>query len=214
MAARHVPPSLGEEIASSITHGIGAALSLAALTAMIVVAAWEHDVWKTIACGVFGFSLVLLYLASTLYHALPQGKAKRVFRVLDHCAIFLLIAGTYTPFTLVTLRGPWGWTLFGLTWGLAAAGIVSKCFLTGKLEILSVGIYLLMGWCVVIALRPLLIALPWNGFLWLLSGGIAYTCGVAFYALRLRYAHAIWHLFVMAGSICHFCAVYGYVLER
>lgn len=164
------------------------------------------------ACAVFGASLVLLYASSTLYHALPGGRAKRLFLILDHSMIYVLIAGTYTPFTLVTMRGPWGWALFGAVWGLAAAGIVFKSFFIGRLRALSTAAYVLMGWCVIVALRPLTSSLPPAGFGWVLAGGLAYTTGVAFYLCRWRFAHAVWHLFVIAGSACHFWAVYRYVV--
>ena len=156
--------------------------------------------------------MILLYLASTLYHALSNGKAKRVFRVIDHSAIFLLIAGTYTPFTLGVLSGAWGWTLFGMVWGLAVAGVVLKAFNRLPHPVLSTGIYLLMGWLVVIAIDPLLDRVPTAGLLWLVAGGLSYTAGVVFFALdsRLRYGHLVWHLFVMAGTVCHYFAVLGY----
>lgn len=204
--------TVGEEIANSITHGVGAALSVAGLVMMVVRAASSATGLHVVACSIFGASLVLLYLSSTLYHALTNGRAKRVFRVLDHASIYLLIAGTYTPFTLVTLHGAWGWTLFGIVWALAITGIVLKCFLTGKLHVLSTVVYVAMGWLAVIAIRPLLNALPWPGFLWLLAGGLFYTLGVAFFAYRRKYSHTIWHLFVLGGSLCHFLAVYRYVL--
>jgi hemolysin III len=202
----------GEEIANSITHGAGALLSIAGLVAMVVQSAIRGTAWHIVACSLYGTTLVLLYLASTLYHALPRGRAKRVFQILDHSAIYLLIAGTYTPFTLVTLRGGWGWALFGFVWGLAVLGIVFKSLFIGRLAVLSTVVYILMGWCALIAIRPLLQALPWNAFLWLLAGGLAYTLGVVFFAGKYRYAHAIWHLFVLAGSACHFVAVWEYVL--
>ncbi|MGJ5814006.1 PAQR family membrane homeostasis protein TrhA [Paludibaculum fermentans] len=204
----------GEEIASSVTHGLGAALSVAGLVMMVVAAATRGTGRQVLACAVYGSSLILLYLSSTLYHALRHQRAKRVFRILDHISIYLLIAGTYTPFLLVTLRGPWGWALFGVVWGLAVLGIGFKCFFTGRMEILSTSVYLLMGWVAVVAIRPLLAALPWTGFLWLLAGGLAYTLGVVFYTWRRKYAHAVWHLFVLAGSACHFVAVWLYVLPH
>jgi len=204
--------TLGEEIANSVTHGVGAALSVLGLVVLVVVAAMRGTAWHIAGCAVYGGSLVLLYLASTLYHALPRGRAKRVFQILDHSSIYLLIAGTYTPFTLVTLRGAWGWWMFGVVWTLAVAGIVFKCFLTGRFQVLSTAAYVAMGWMAVVALRPLLSALPWAGFLWLLAGGAAYTAGIVFFASRRRYAHSVWHAFVLAGSICHFVAVYRYVL--
>jgi hemolysin III len=211
-AAGHPSSTTGEEIANSITHGVGAALSVAGLVAVVAAAAWRGTGSHVVACAVYGASLVLLYLSSTLYHALTNGRAKRVFRVLDHASIYLLIAGTYTPFTLVTLRGVWGWTLFGIVWTMAAMGIVFKCFFTGRLHALSTAAYVLMGWVAVVAIRPLWQALPWQGFLLVLAGGVLYTSGVIFFAGRWKYSHAVWHLFVLAGSVCHFQAVYQYVL--
>ena len=205
------PPTLGEEIANSITHGIGAALSIAGLVALLAVAALHRPAWQIAACATYGASLVLLYTSSTIYHALANNRAKRVFKILDHSSIYLLIAGTYTPFTLITLRGPWGWTLFAVVWGLCVCGVVFKSLWIGRLKVASTVVYLLMGWCVVVAIRPLLAALPWTGFMWMLAGGLCYTAGVAFYANSRRFAHSIWHLFVMAGSVCHYWAVFHYV---
>lgn len=205
---------MGEEIANSATHGVGAALSVAGLVVLVVIAALRGTALQVLACAVYGATLVLLYLSSTLYHALTNGRAKRVFRILDHASIYLLIAGTYTPFTLVALRGAWGWSLFGVVWALAVAGVVLKCFFTGRFHALSTTVYVLMGWLAVVAIRPLLGAIPWSGFLWLLAGGLLYTLGVVFFASRRRYAHAVWHLFVLAGSACHFLAVYRYILSR
>ena len=204
----------GEELANSVTHGIGALLGVAALVVLTVLAAVRGSGWHVVACAIYGATLLSLYLCSTIYHALTNQRAKRVFRVLDHSAIYLLIAGTYTPFTLITLRGVWGWWLFGVVWGLALAGIVFKCFLTGRLQALSTAVYIGMGWLAVIAIRPLLQALPWSGILWLLAGGLFYTSGVLFFCSRRRYAHSVWHVFVVAGSACHFLAVYWYVLPR
>lgn len=188
-------------------------LSIAGLTILVARSALYGNVWQVASAAVFGASLVCLYTASTLFHSIPMPGPKRVLRVVDHCCIYVLIAGTYTPFTLVTLHGPWGWSLFGFTWGLTALGIGFKLFFTGRFEALSVGIYLLMGWCCVAAIVPLLHNLPTAGLWWLLAGGLCYTVGVAFYALeRLRYHHAIWHLFVLAGSTCHFFCVLLYVL--
>jgi hemolysin III len=201
-------PTLGEEIAASVTHGVGAALSVAGLVVMIVAAALRGTAWHVVACAIYGASLVLLYLCSTLYHAMTSPRAKRVFRVLDHASIYILIAGTYTPFTLVVLRGAWGWSLFGVVWALAVAGVVFKCFFTGRLNTLSTAVYVLMGWLAVVAVRPLLAACSWTALLWLLAGGIAYTSGVLFFSSRWKYAHAVWHIFVLAGSICHFVAIY------
>lgn len=202
----------GEEIANSITHGIGAVLSIAALAVLVTAASLRGNAWHVVSCAIFGASLVLLYTSSTLYHALPEGRAKHVFHVFDHSLIYVLIAGTYTPFTLVSLRGRWGWSLFGVVWGLALFGIVFKSFFVKRLQTLSTVAYVLMGWCAVVALRPLMAGLSNAGFGWVLAGGLAYTAGVVFYAAKWRYAHAVWHLFVMAGSACHIWAVYRYVL--
>ena len=201
--------ALGEEIASSITHGIGAVLSLVALIVMILAAGSAS---RIAAVTVYGITLLLLYSCSTLYHALTNHTAKRVFRVLDHSAIYLLIAGTYTPFTLITLRGSWGWTLFAIIWSLALSGIVFKVFFTGRYQFLSTAIYVAMGWLAVVAIRPMMQALSWQGFLWVLAGGLAYTLGVIFFAWKAKYTHPIWHLFVLAGSACHFYAIFRYVL--
>jgi len=207
-------PTIGEEIANSVTHGVAAALSIAALVILVVFAALRGNAWHVVSCTVFGISLILLYLASTLYHALPRGKAKQVFRILDHASIYLLIAGTYTPFTLVTLRGAWGWSIFGVVWALAAAGVVFQSLFIGRLPALSTTVYVLMGWVVVIAFRPLLHALPWGGVLWLLAGGLCYTLGVYFFVSKWKYTHMVWHLFVIAGSVCHFFTVLFYVIPR
>jgi hemolysin III len=205
--------SRGEEIAHCATHGAGLLLSLAGLAALVATARTHADSVLLAACSVFGFSLILLYLTSTLYHGIPSPRAKRVLRVLDHSAIFLLIAGTYTPFTLVSLRGPWGYWLFGTVWGMALVGILFKAFATGRLRRLSVVFYLAMGWCVLVALEPLMAALAPEGVRLLFLGGIAYTAGVVFYAWRrLPYHHAVWHLFVLAGSVLHFLAVLLYVI--
>lgn len=206
--------TIGEEIANSVTHGVGAALSVAALVVLVVFAALRGNAWHVVSCTIFGVALILLYLASTLYHALPSGKAKQVFRILDHASIYLLIAGTYTPFTLVTLRGAWGWSIFGVVWGLAVAGVVFQSLLIGRQPAVSTTVYILMGWVVVIALRPLVHALPLGGLLWMLAGGISYTAGVYFFASKSRFAHMVWHLFVLAGSVCHFFAVFFYVIPR
>lgn len=171
------------------------------------------NAWHIVSSAIFGASLVLLYTASTLFHSIPMVGPKRVLRVVDHCAIYVLIAGTYTPFTLVTLHGPWGWSLFGFTWGLAILGIGFKIFFTGRYEFLSVLVYLLMGWCGIAAIEPMLHALATGGLWWLLAGGLCYSFGVIFYAWDgLRFNHAIWHLFVLGGSVCHFFAVLLYVI--
>ena len=204
--------SRGEEIANSVSHGIGLLAALVASPFLVIHAARTGNAAFVIGVSIFVTTLVLLYLASTLYHALPAGKAKRVFRVIEHSAIYLLIAGTYTPFTLGVLRGAIGWTLLGLVWGLAVAGVALKAMARMAHPIVSTSLYLLMGWLIVIAVHPLTVRVPASGLLWLVSGGLAYTVGVAFFAAdsRLRYAHFIWHLFVMAGSACHYFAVLWY----
>lgn len=205
--------SVGEEIAHSLTHGIGFGLGVAALVVLVVVAVRNGDAVQTVAATIYGSTLVLLYAASTLYHALPRGRAKHVFNILDHSGIFLLIAGTYTPFTLVTLRGGWGWSLFGVIWGCAVLGIVIESVWMGKVRRPQLVLYLLMGWAAVVAIRPLLGNLEPGGLYLLFGGGLAYSLGVVFYAWRgFRYHHAIWHVFVLAGSVLHFFAVLFYVL--
>lgn len=202
-----------EELLNALTHGAGALVALAGAAVLITLASIYADRWAVIGASVYGASLLLLYVASTLYHAVSHVKIKARLKVFDHCMIYVLIAGTYTPFTLTSLRGPWGWTLFGLIWGLAIAGIIFKLYYTGRFQWLSTGIYLAMGWLVVIAIEPLMKALPQGAFAWLMAGGIAYTLGTVFYmSRRLPYAHAIWHGFVLAGSVCHFAAVLIQVL--
>jgi len=202
------PLSLGEEIANSVTHGVALLASVAALPILVVMAVVRRDPWQVVGGAVFGATLILLYTASTLYHALPQPRAKRVFRVLDHSAIYLLIAGTYTPFALGALRGPWGWTLLAAVWTLAALGITAKATLGFRFPRLSTAIYLMMGWLGIIAVGPLVAQVGPAGVAWIVGGGLCYTAGVIFFAWeRLRYGHMVWHLFVTAGSVCHFCAV-------
>ena len=203
---------LGEEIANSVTHGVGLLLAVAGLVVLVTLAALRGTAWHVVGCSIYGSTLVLLYAASTLYHSIPNARAKRVFRVIDHSAIFLLIAGTYTPFTLINLRGPWGWSLFGVVWGLALLGIL---FQTGKLRhpVLSVVLYVLMGWTVVIATRPLLQTIAPGGLALLVAGGLAYTLGITFYAWkRLPYGHSVWHGFVLLGSAFHFFAILFFVV--
>lgn len=201
----------GERL-NSISHLIGAAGALAGLSVLVVLAARQGDPWKIVSFSIYGVTLLMLYVVSTLYHSL-RGKPKAIFRKLDHFSIYLLIAGTYTPFTLVTLRGAWGWSLFGIIWGLAVIGIVIDALPSKGHRILPVVIYLLMGWSCLAAIRPLLRVLPIAGFMWLLAGGLFYTVGVIFFALdaRVRHFHGVWHLFVLAGSLSHFCAVLFYV---
>jgi hemolysin III len=203
--------SLGEEIANSVSHGVGLLAALGVVPFLIVAAVRRGSASAIVGASVFSATLVLLYFASTLYHALPRHKAKRVFRILDHGAVFLLIAGTYTPFTLGVLRGALGWTLFGVVWSLALLGIVLTAMGGIRYPRLTTGVYLGMGWLVVIAIRPLWLRVPLTGLLWLLAGGIAYTVGVRFLAAkRMRYSHFVWHLLVLVGSSCHFVAVLLY----
>lgn len=205
--------STGEEIANAVTHGLGVALSIAALVLMVVRAAGTGDPAKIVSAVVFGTCLVLLYLSSTLYHSLSPPKAKRVFKVLDHSAIYLLIAGTYTPFALVTLRGLLGWALFALLWALAVAGVCTEAFWVNRPRWLSALIYIGMGWIAVLAWRPLVDALPRAALGLLLLGGVLYTVGTIFYVIRrVPYMHAVWHLWVIGGSTCHVLAVLLYVL--
>ena len=201
----------GERL-NSFTHLTGAVLAAIGTPALIVLAARSGDAWTIVACAVYGVTLLLLYGSSTLYHSL-RGRAKAVLRKLDHCSIYLLIAGTYTPFALVTLRGPWGWTLFGLAWGLAALGIAQE-FVFGKgARRLSILIYMVMGWMGVAALGPLATGLGTGGLAWLLAGGLLYSGGIVFYLLdeRVRHFHGVWHLFVLGGSTAHFIAIAFYV---
>jgi len=206
-------PTTGEEIANSVSHGAGLVVSLVACPLLIARAAAHNFPWGTISASVFATTIVVMYLSSTLYHALPQGRGKLVFRRLEHCAIFLLIAGTYTPFTLGPLRGVWGWTILGLVWTLAAVGIVLQCTARTKHRWLPGVLYLSMAWLIIVAIRPLSQHVPQAGLMWLLGGGIAYTVGMAFFAARyVPYCHFVWHLFVMAGTLCHFVAVWSYVI--
>ncbi len=203
--------SLGEEIANSVSHGVGLLAVVVAAPVLIVDAVQRGGATRVIGASVFASTVGLLYLASVLYHALPPNRAKRVFQVLDHGAIFLLIAGTYTPFTLGVLHGAWGWSLLGLVWSLALVGVVLKAISGVRYPRFSVGLYLAMGWVVLIAVKPLWLLMPAEGLFWLLSGGIAYTAGLAFFAAeRVRYSHFVWHLFVLAGTACHFIAVLRY----
>ncbi len=203
--------SLGEEIANSVSHGVGLAAAVAATPILIIEAARRGGAMGVVGASIFASTVGLLYLTSVLYHALPPNRAKRLFQVLDHGAIFLLIAGTYTPFTLGVLRGAWGWSLLGLVWSLALAGVLLKAFSGVRHPRLSLGLYLGMGWLVIIAVKPLWQLMPTGGLLWMLAGGLAYTAGVGFYAAdNLRYSHFIWHLFVLAGTACHFIAVLRY----
>lgn len=223
--ARTLPrdQSPGEEIANAVSHGAGALAAVAAIPVLLVdAAAGGSSAVEIFAAAVFGVSVLTMYLISTLYHALPagnvslggrrRGRAKRVFQVLDHSAIYLLIAGTYTPFALGVFKESWGWPMFAVVWGLALTGVLLKCLGAARHPVVSSGLYLGMGWLVLVAAQPLFDDLPFAGFLWLLAGGLAYTLGVVFFALdsRVRYAHLAWHLLVLAGTTCHFVAVLVY----
>ncbi len=213
LAAPQRAQSVGEEIANSVSHGAGCLAALVAVPVLVQHAS-QYGTAAIVGAAVFATTVVLLYLTSTLYHALARNRAKRVFKILDHGAIYLLIAGTYTPFTLGRLRGPWGWTLFGIIWVLAVGGVVFKSLGGARYHRLSTGLYVAMGWLVIIAAKPLWVAMPAWGLFWLAAGGLAYTAGVAFYMAspRVRYAHFVWHLFVLSGTACHFVAVLRYAV--
>jgi hemolysin III len=201
-----------EEILHGITHGIGASLAIAGLVMLLVLAAHGGDVWRIVSFSIYGGSLTLLYLASTLYHTFQDERLKRFFRHFDHLSIFLLIAGTYTPVTLISLRGAWRWTLFGLVWAFAMGGIVYELLFLGRHKWITVTIYLGMGWLAIVAIKPMLTMVPRGLFWWLLAGGLCYTGGVLFYVRKtMRYHHVLWHLFVLFGSACHFLAFFIYL---
>jgi len=204
--------TLGEEIANSTTHGLALIAALIGLPYLIYRAAQQGSAGNIVGACVFSLTVVLLYTGSTIYHALPAGKAKRVFRALDHAAIYLLIAGTYTPFTLGVLHGAWGWTLFGIVWSLAGFGVLLKIFSRKHHLVLSTVLYLLMGWSILIAIKPFLALVPAAGVAWMVVGGVSYTVGVAFFATdwKLKYGHFVWHLFVIAGTVCHYFGVLWY----
>lgn len=202
-----------EELAHGISHGLGTALSIVGLVFLLLAACRYGDSWHIVSASIYGSTLILLYAASTLYHLIPASKLKKVFQKLDHGMIYVLIAGTYTPFTLISLRGAWGWTLFGVVWGLAVVGFGLEIFLRRRIQWLSLSLYLGLGWLVIFAIRPMLAAVPTGGMLLLLGGGLLYSLGITFYVWKkLLYHHAIWHLFVIGGSICHFYAIYAYVI--
>ena len=213
-ALQHDPEyTAAEERVNAITHGIGFLLAIAALVILVVTAAHHAGAAAVVGCAIFGASLVILYALSTLYHAFPWPRAKRVFHHLDHCAIFILIAGTYTPFTLAVLPPGWGWSLFGLLWGFAALGICFHLFLAARWPRLATVVYVAMGWLAVIAIRPLAHALPHAAFCWLIGGGVAYTLGALCYSLKkIPHHHGFFHLWVIAGSVCHFFAVLGFLM--
>ena len=205
--------SPGEEIANSITHGIGIVLAIAALGTMTAFAGIYGNAWHIVSVSIYGTTLILLYTASTLYHSIRNPRVKKILQVLDHSAIYLLIAGTYTPFTLVSLRGPWGWWLFGVIWGFAVLGAVVQFSLMKRWQAVSLGLYIGMGWAIVVAIKPLIVSVATGGIVLLVLGGLAYTTGILFYCWeKLKFNHAVWHLFVLTGSILHFFAVLFYVL--
>ena len=202
-----------EEIANTVTHGVGLLLSIAGFVVLLVFAMLRGTVWHVVACTIYGATLICLYSASTLYHAAASARLKRALKIFDHSAIYLLIAGTYTPFLLLNLRGPWGWSLFGVIWGLALAGILFKFWFVDHWEHLSTAVYVLMGWLVLVATKPVLAHVPSTTLLWLLAGGLFYSAGVIFYVWKqLPYNHAVWHVFVLAGSTCHYFAVLRSIL--
>lgn len=205
--------TMGEEIASSIVHGIGILLAAGALVILTTYASIFGDAWHITSCSIFGTTLIILYTASTLYHSIQLPKAKSVLRIIDHSAIFLLIAGTYTPFMLVNMRGPWGWSLFGVIWGIAIFGIGFQNMMIKKWKVFSVILYVVMGWAVIVALRPLVSSVETGGLVLLVLGGLIYTLGLIFYGWKnMPYNHAIWHVFVLAGSTLHFFAILFYVI--
>jgi len=202
-----------EEFVNVLSHGVGLLLSIAALTLMVVFASLDGNAWHIVGAAIFGASLVVLYLASTLFHGVRKPDVRKWLNVFDHAAIYILIAGTYTPFLLVTLNGAWGWSLFGVIWGLAIAGVVFKIFFTGRFNAVSTIVYVLMGWLIVIAIVPLFENLPTAGLIWLVAGGISYSVGAVFFMFdRLPFNHAIFHFLVLGGSVCHFFAVFLYVI--
>ena len=209
MAARY---TAREEAANVATHAAGLLASIVGVVVLVYLGVVRGEVLHVASAGLYGATLVALYAASTLYHAFREPGVKRVLRVLDHCAIYLLIAGTYTPFVLVGLGGGWGWALFGVVWAMAAAGIVFKVFVTGRFAVASTAAYVAMGWLGVVAIGPLVRSLPGAALAWLLAGGVAYTAGTFFYHRKIPYSHALWHVFVLAGSVCHFVAIGLYVL--
>jgi len=207
--------SVVEEIAHALTHGVGAILSIVGLVFMLVWAAAYGDVWHVVAASIYGASLILLYTSSTLYHAFPWPRVKAVFQQMDHAAIYLLIAGTYTPFALINLRGPWGWSLLAVAWGIAFIGVMLELVLKERRKWLSLSLYLGLGWMALVAIKPMLDNVAADGLLLLLFGGLAYSFGVIFYVWKsMRFHHAIWHLFVLAGSMFHFFAIFYYVLPQ
>lgn len=198
---------------NSVSHLIGSAFSISGLSILVTVAVMQGDPWKVVSFSIYGTTLVLLYCFSTIYHSIQHQRAKAILQKIDHNAIYLLIAGTYTPFTLVTLRGPWGWSLFGVVWGLALVGVAQELWRGKKTRGLSLAIYILMGWIALVGVMPLIEALSWIGFAWVAAGGVIYTVGIIFYVFDKKFTHwhGIWHLFVVAGSAVHYFAILLYV---
>jgi hemolysin III len=202
-----------EEKINILSHAIGFILSMVALVLLVRHATWHGDVWHIVSFSIFGASLIILYAASTFYHSAKKSELRNRLNIIDHASIYVLIAGTYTPFTLVTLKGTIGWVIFGISWGLALTGIILKLFFTGKYNLMSTIMYVLMGWVIVFAIKPLINNLPLAGLLWLVAGGISYTIGAILYGIKkIKFNHAIFHMFVLMGSFCHFMSVYFYVL--
>ena len=202
-----------EEKINIISHAVGFILSIVAFLLLVTHAALHGDVWHIVSFSIFGASLVILYAASTFYHSAVKPESRKRWKIIDHASIYILLAGTYTPFTLVTLKGALGWVIFSTSWGLALTGIILKLFFTGKYKFISTSMYLFMGWIIVFAIKPLINNLPSDGFLWLLAGGISYTIGAVLYSIKkIKFNHAIFHLFVLTGSFCHFVTVFFYVL--
>lgn len=199
---------------NSITHLVGSALALIGASVMITLAAVGGDVWKIVSASIYGGVLILLYVISTFYHSIQKATPKKVLQKLDHISIYLLIAGTYTPFTLITLHGPWGWWIFGINWSLAVIGVTYELTLAHRTRIPSLVLYVVMGWLIVVAIKPLLIVLPMAGFIWLALGGAFYTLGIAFFVFdeKVRHFHGIWHLFVIGGSLCHYFCILIYLI--
>ncbi len=195
------------------THLFGALLALGGMVFLIVHSSIYQDVWKIVSVSIYGSALFLLYMISTLYHLMPKGRKKEIFQVLDHCAIYILIAASYTPYTLVSLSGGWGWSLFGISWGLCIIGIIQEVWIGRRTQIFSMIIYLVMGWLIVIAAKPLALSLSSEGIFWLVMGGVVYTLGVIFFLLdeKVKHAHGIWHLFVIGGSVCQYFSILFYV---
>lgn len=207
--------TLVEEIFNSLSHGLGVLMGITALIILVSISAYHHNEIKIASSLVYGISFIVMYLASTLYHGVRSLRFKRFLQIIDHSSIYIFIAGSYTPFTLISMHGDWGWSLFGVVWGLAILGVVFKLFFTGRYEFFSVSIYLLMGWLIVVAIKPMMTSLSFSGLMWLLAGGLCYSFGVIFYALdgRYHFSHFMWHLCVLAGSIFQFFAIFLHVID-